>query len=126
MHMRAYSWDLRERIVAAVDAGTPVSVVARTFVVGPATVRRYLLRRQQQGTLAPSPIPGRPRRIGRGDEAALRAQARAHPDATLAEQCQQWQQEQGRQVSIWVMYHALARLGWTRKKNGCRQPSKTQ
>ena len=43
----------------------------------------------------PSPPPGRHRHIGVAAEAALRAQVRAHPDATLAEHCAAWAATQG-------------------------------
>ena len=44
--MRAYSMDLRERVVAAVDAGMTQSQAAARFGVSLRTVERYLARRQ--------------------------------------------------------------------------------
>ena len=44
--MKAYSEDLRLRIVAAVDGGMPRSEAARVFGVGRATVKRYLALRR--------------------------------------------------------------------------------
>lgn len=38
--MRAYSVDLRERIVAAVDAGEARPAIARLFQVSVATIKR--------------------------------------------------------------------------------------
>ncbi len=46
--MKAYSTDLRERIVAAVDAGMPRPKAARTFRVSVATLKRYLKQRMRQ------------------------------------------------------------------------------
>src|SRR5688572_12922673 len=114
--MRAYSLDLRERIVRAVAAGTPQSAVARTFGVGRATVQRYVYRQRDTGSLAPQPKPGRPATIGEARRAALAAQLAAAPDATLAEHCATWDREQGARVSPSAMHRALARLGVTRKK----------
>src|SRR4051795_4732014 len=50
--MRAYSMDLRERIVAAVDAGASQSQAAGRFGVSLRTVERYLARRRVTGSLA--------------------------------------------------------------------------
>src|SRR5918995_198613 len=51
--MKAYSEDLRLRIVAAVDGGMPRSEAARVFGVGRATVKRYLALRRETGGLDP-------------------------------------------------------------------------
>src|SRR5260370_36851600 len=82
--MRAYSTDLRERIVQAVANGRPQREAARTFGVGVNTVKRYVVRQQQTGRLARYPIPGGPRRIGREREACLRARPEAAAGTTPA------------------------------------------
>ncbi|MFI4928306.1 MAG: helix-turn-helix domain-containing protein [Burkholderiales bacterium] len=117
--------DLRERIVRAVEAGTPRAVAARTFGVGLATVERYV-RRQRTGALAPRSSPGRPARIGPAEQPALRAQLAAAPDATLAEHCARWAAGRGARVSVATMRRAIARLGWTRKKSPCAPASRTR
>ena len=122
--MRAYSVDLRERIVRAVETGTPQATVAARFGVGRATVQRYLYRFRADGTVTPRPIPGPSVRIGQADEPQLRAQLDATPDATLAEHCAQWEREQGVRLSIATMHRAIARLGWTRKKRAFGRASK--
>ena len=114
--MKAYSTDLRERIVRAVVCGQPQTVVARTFGVGVATVRRYTTQQRTTGSLVPKRHPGPARRIGPADESALRAQVAAAPDAILAEHCATWEQTHGVRVSSPTMCRALARLGWPRKK----------
>jgi transposase len=116
--MRAYSQDLRERIVRAVESGISRAEVARRFAVSERTVRRYLRRQVTTGSLAPTayrrgPAPA----IRLEQEAALRAQLRAHPDATLEEHCTMWQQEQGRAVSASTMCRAQQRVDWTVKKS---------
>lgn len=114
--MRAYSTDLRERIVRAVASGRPQREAARLFGVASSTVKRYLQQQERTGSLARRPIPGGPRKIGRGDEAALHAQVAAQPTATLAEHCARWEQVHGVRVSLATMSRALHRLGFTRKK----------
>lgn len=113
--MRAYSTDLRERIVAAVASGRTQREAARVFGVAVSTVKQYL-QRAASGRLERAPIPGRTRRIGRTQEAALRTQVAAQPTARLAEYCAWWEQTQGQTVSLATMSRALHRLGLTRKK----------
>ncbi len=123
--MRAYSFDLRERIVRAVQAGTPQAAVAERFGIGLATVERYL-RRARSGQLAARRSPGRPAVIGPAAEPALRAQLAAAPDATLAEHCTRWAETQGTSVSLATMHRAIVRLGWTRKKRSSMPASRTR
>ncbi len=51
--MHAYSLDLRERIVRAVEAGHARAGVARTFQVSLSTVKRYAAQHRTTGSLAP-------------------------------------------------------------------------
>ena len=115
--MRAYSNDLRERLVRAVAEGQPMSVAARRFGVSTITVKRMVQLQEQTGSLAPRPIPGLPRQIGATQERILRTRLEAAPDATVLEQCAWWAEHQGQVVSEATMWRALRRLGWTHKKN---------
>jgi transposase len=114
--MKAYSEDLRSRIVAAVNGGTPRSEAARVFGVGRATVKRYLQLRRETGALAPRPRPGLPPRKTAALREALPARLEAAPDATLAEHCAWWDEAAGVRFSTATMSRLIARLGWTRKK----------
>ena len=124
--MRAYSLDLRERIVRAVDEGQSQREAARRFGVGVSSVKRYLQHRQRRGSLPRRPIPGGVRRIGRNQETVLWARLEAEPEGTLAEHCAWWEQTQGQRVSIATMARAIGRIGWTRKKDRWVPPSATQ
>jgi transposase len=114
--MKTYSVDLREAAVAAVDRGVPRAEVAATFGISPSTLKRWLRRRRHTGSVAPSPIPGRPSRLGTALDADLEAQLRAAPDATTAEHCATWEQTTGQRVSPTTLRRAIGRLDWTRKK----------
>src|SRR5829696_4498938 len=111
--MRAYSEDLRLRIIAAVDGGMPRSEAARTFGVGRATVKRYLALRRETGALAPRPRHGPPPVKTAPLSAALPGRLRAAPDATLAEHCAWHEDVTGVRVSGPTMSRLIARLGWT-------------
>lgn len=114
--MKAYSLDLREAALAAVDRGTPRAEVTATFGIDLATLKRWLCQRRESGSLLPRPIPGRPPRLGAALDAGLETQLRAAPDATIAEHCATWQATTGQTVSPTTTRRAIARLGWTRKK----------
>src|SRR5260370_11852243 len=123
--MRAYSLDLRERIVRAVDTGQSQREAARRFRVGVSSVKRYLQQRQQRGSLQRRLIPGGQRRIGREQEAVVWARLEAAPEATLAEHCVWWEQTQSQRVSVATMARAIGPLGGTAKNARMRPPSAT-
>jgi transposase len=112
--MSGYSIDLRERIVAAVATGAPQTEVAERFGVSVTTVRRYRRLVEQTGTVQAGARRARSRLVG--DEAGLRAQLEARPDATLAEHCDAWAATHGARPSEATMCRAITRLRWTRKK----------
>ncbi len=115
--MKAYSVDLRERIMAAVDAGMPRAEAARTFRVSVATIKRYRQRRRATGGLTPGRSPGRTPEIGPAQYPALVAQLAARSDDTLAQHAATWRAEQGAAVSPWAVGRALVRAKITRKKS---------
>ena len=85
--MRAYSIDLRQRVVAAYDAGegTQEQVAAR-FAVSTSWVRKILRQRRQTGSIEPKPHGGGNVRAFDGEaDARLRQAVRDEPDATLEE-----------------------------------------
>jgi transposase len=81
--MRAYFLDLRERVVKAVDEGQTIAEVAARYELSERTVKRYLKRRKERGTVEADLSPGRPRIIGVEQEAALIKQSESYPDATI-------------------------------------------
>lgn len=114
--MKAYSLDLRQRILHTSEQGKPCVQIAALFQVSLSTVKRYLRQQRQSGTLTVKPIPGRPAKYGAALDAGLPTQVAAHPDATLEYHCQLWEQTSGQRVSTATMSRAIARLDWTRKK----------
>jgi transposase len=119
--MKAYSSDLRAKILAAVDDGMSKMEAARVFRVGISTIKRYARQRHQTGSLEPKRHPGRPPTIRPAQRELLWAQVAAHPAAFLDEQCALWAARTGIRVSIATMSREIRRLEWTRKK-GCWVP----
>jgi transposase len=121
--MRAYSIDLRERVVAACDAGgaTREQIAAR-FAVSVPWIRKLLRQRRQTGSIAPKSHGGG-RAPAFDTEAAgrLREAVRAHDDATLEEPAR----AAGVGCAASAVHRALARLGITRTKSRGGRPSRT-
>jgi transposase len=115
--MRAYSLDLRQRIVAALEGGQSQKAVAQRFAVSTATVCRYRRQHQERaGDLAPKPLPGRARRLPEAVLPELERHLGAHPDTTLA-QLQTWLAQEHRvPVSLSTIHRTLGRLGLSYKK----------
>lgn len=121
--MRAYSIDLRERVVAACDAGDATREhVAARFSVSVPWIRKLLRQRRETGSIAPKPQGGG--RAPAFDAAAagrLREAVRADADATLEELAR----AAGVACCASAVHRALARLGITRKKSRGGRPSRT-
>jgi transposase len=116
--MKAYSDDLRRRVVAAVDDGLARAEVARVFRVSLPTIKRWLRRRRETGGLAPLPRPGAPAVKMAALRAGLLPQLEAHPDATLEQHCAWWEEAHGMRVSTATMSRAITgHFGWTHKKS---------
>src|SRR5713226_2507493 len=114
--MKAYSQDLREKVLRAVDQGKSRREVVNMFGVSRASIKRYLKQRRETGNVLPKPIPGRPPKKISLLLATLKTQLEAYPDATLEEHCQRWEAREGVKVSTATMSRALQHLGWSRKK----------
>jgi transposase len=117
--MRAYSIDLRERVVTACDArdGTREQIAAR-FSVSVSWIRKLIRRRRQTGSIAPKPRGGG--RAPAFDAEAgrrLREAVRADDDATLEELAR----AAGVSCCASAVHRALQRLGITLKKTTARQ-----
>src|ERR687885_124517 len=106
--MRAYSMDLRERVVAAVDRGLTQEQAGAPFGVSVNPVARSLARRRTTGSLAPTtyrhgPVPEKKQRL----PAWLPARLAGGADATLAEHAAAFAAEEGLVVSLATMSRAI-------------------
>src|SRR5919112_5441034 len=118
--MKPYSKDLRLRVLAAVDAGTPREQLAKTFSVSMPTIKRWLKRRRETGGVEPKPIPGRPSRKGALLQSWLPKHLEANDDLTLEEHREAFEEHFGQTVSTSTIGRAIAGLpdgGWPIKKS---------
>jgi len=116
--MKAYSVDLRERVVASVESGEcNIPAAARRYKVSEPTIERWLARKRSIGTCAPLPYAGGPTRKLASAEAVIRAAVKAQSDATLQELCERVEKETKIKSNSSMMYRELVRLQLPRKKS---------
>lgn len=120
--MRAYSRDLRERVLAKLDAGKSAEEVAEMFEVSVAWVRRLRQRRRELGTIDPLPRRyGNPSQITPEHHQKFREILAQKPDATLAEikaAC-------GLTLHVGQICRVLKKLDLALKKKSSAPPSRT-
>jgi transposase len=121
--MRPYSTDLRERVVAACDAGDATrEQVAARFSVSVAWIRKLIRQRRETGSIEPRPRGGgHPPAFDAEAELRLRQAVRDDDDATLEELAG----AAGVACGPSAVHRALKRLGITRKKSRGGRPSRT-
>ena len=77
--MKAYSVDLRTKIVESVRRGISKSETARRFGVNRSTVNRYLQRLDESGSLAPKRRLGQPPKLDERVVLLLEEDIKARP-----------------------------------------------
>lgn len=121
--MNAFSTDLRQRVVAAYDAGEGTQrQVADRFKVSVQWVRKLLHQRRTTGSIDPKPHGGgRARVIDQEAGDRLRRAVTQSNDATLS----QLAEAAGLKASPSMVHRGLRALGITRKKSRGGRPSRT-
>ena len=116
--MNAYSKDLRQKIVDAIERGMPKDEAARTFGVGISTVKRYATKAQKGEPLEPGKAPGKRPKMDERLRKLLEEDLNERPFVTLGERCEYVEAISGVSVSRSTMCRAIVRIGSTRKKGG--------
>jgi transposase len=124
--MRAYSQDLRERIIRALEAEqeTQPEIAAR-FSVSLSFVEKLWRRWRTTGSCAARPPAGGRSRSLQVAEAVIRREVAAQPDVTLAELCERAAAQGAPAVSLKTMCLELKRLTLPRKKSRSTTASAT-
>jgi transposase len=116
--MKAYSKDLRKKVVDAIQRGMPKAQAARTFGVGISTVKRYASKAQRGKSLEPGKAPGKQPKIGERERELLEKDLRDRPFARLSDRCDYLLAVAGVRVSRSTVCRSLQRMAQTRKKGG--------
>jgi transposase len=113
---RAYSLDLRERVVAAIEAGISTRQAAAQFSIGIATAGRWARLKRSQGDVRPAK-QGKPKgSVLDAHEAFILGALRDKPDTTLKEMVERLAAECGLRVVTTAVWKFLDRHDQTHKK----------
>jgi transposase len=124
--MKAYSIDLRKRVLSAYDSDKySLNQIAKQFQVTTRWIQKLRQQRQQEGSIAPKPQ-------NQGRKPAFRDKhlqqlddfVKRYPDATLEEIRESFADRVN--CSIVTIHNTLKRLGWRYKKNRYVQVSKIE
>jgi transposase len=114
--MDSYSLDLRERVIGAWQDGKKQRWIADTFAVSVSTIKEWIKRYKETGSLEPL-ARGREQPLIKDDQAKMvQAMVDGLPDATLEQYCVAWEQATGQRVSKATMCRVLQRFDRPRKK----------
>ena len=123
--MKAYSMDLRTKIVESVKKGVSKSETARRFGVNRSTVYRYLKRLGQSGSLAPKRRLGKPPKLDERAMLLLEEDIKARPWATHSQRSEFLYGVCAVRVSEATICRSIKRLGHSRKKDHREQAKVT-
>jgi transposase len=122
--MRSCTQDLRERIVAARQAGHSAAEIAKLFQVSKRSVERFWTSHITKGSVAAKQRGGyRKSRLEKHD-ALLRRWINEEKGLTLAQLQARIAQELDLQLGITALWHRLEHLGLSYKKNAARRRTK--
>jgi putative transposase len=115
--MKAYSIDLREKIVTAyLQGNTSIRKVAVRFTVSKSLVQKLVNQQRIDGNLQPKQR-GKPQFSHlKNAESVLKELVAENPDATLVELCELFAVKTGNWVSRTAMCRSLQKLRLNRKK----------
>jgi transposase len=123
--MQAYSQDLRDRVLWALDRGERPTAIARRLEVSRVWVYRVRERRQKTGQRSSLRIGGHRRSRVAEKQSVLRAWIEQEPGLSLAELCERLG-GQGVAIKIGALWHQLNKWNLTFKKNTARQRARTR
>ena len=118
--MKAYSIDLRERVIEAVKGQEESQPeVARRFCVSLSFVEKLWKQFRDTGNVEIKPHGGGRKRVLAGERVWLVQEIRSQPDASLEELCERVAEIHGVKASLSMMCRELERLGLGLKKSPC-------
>jgi transposase len=114
--MKAYSEDLRKKILQAVDRGMPKSEAAKTFGVSRSSVKRYAAARREGRPLTPKKHPGSKPKLDERARKILEAGVEKRPATTLKDRCRFLEEMVGVLVSESTLSRLLRKMGFSPKE----------
>ena len=114
--MRAYSEDLRRKIVEAIERGVSKAGAARLLGVSLSSVKRYTRIAHRGDSLKPNKGGGRPSKIDESAEKLLEEDVKERPAATVSDRRRFLEHLMGEPLSDSTVRLLLKRPGFSRKK----------
>ena len=114
--MSGYSQDLRERVIHSWQSGKTQAWLAETFEISVSTVKRYIGQYRSVGHVEAKVQRYKQPTIRDEQLVELVKQLQAHADGTLEQHLTWWGEQTGQWVNSSMMWRAIDRAGWTRKK----------
>jgi transposase len=115
--MKAYSEDLRQKVVQAVEQrGTSKSEAARLFGISLSSVKRYTKLANRGESLTPRKGGGRPPIADHATKELLEEDIRTRPAATVKQRRHFLKSFAGKSLSEPTLRRLLKRMGFSRKK----------
>lgn len=122
---RAFSVDLRQRVVDAIDAGQSCRAAAARFGIAPSAAVKWHRLWRETGSVAPG-AQGGDRRSSRIEALgpAIFAMVKEAAHITLAEIAERLEREHGERFAPSTVHRLFRRHGWTFKKSRPTPPSR--
>ena len=117
---RAYSEDLRIRLVRYVESGMSARSAGKLFRVSASTAVKWMQRWRLEKSVAPNPVRGHRRALLEGHADWLLALIEDKSDLTL-EEIRARLKKRGVRVSLWTVWSFYDRQEISFKKNRLRQ-----
>lgn len=118
--MQAYSQDLRDRVLRAVERGERPTEIARRFEVSRVWVYQVADRFKATGQRSSLQVGGHLRSRVADLEGTIRGWLKAEPDLTLAQLCERLAKK-GIEIKVPALWHQLNKWDLSFKKNPARQ-----
>jgi transposase len=114
--MRAYSEDLRKKVVTAIERGMSKAQAARTFDVSLSSVKRYARSARQGEPLTPKKSPGRTRKVDEKAQLLLERDVEERPAATISQRRRFLEHITATTLSDSTVRRLMKRMGFSQKK----------
>jgi transposase len=117
MMPKAFSKDLRERVVVAYNSGVgTIPKIAELFNLGKSTVGKYLSVYRATGDLTPGKSTGRPSVLNKQHLSIIKKIVLSAPDKTLQDYCIDFEKATGMNIAKSTLWDACKLLDIRRKK----------
>ena len=123
--MKAYSQDLRRRIIRARERGDSAQEISKRFEIHKRTIERYWNRYRQSGQASAKKMGGYRRSRLEKHDSVLRRWIEEKADLTLIEIQERCRKRLGVSIGMNALWHRIDGLGLSYKKNASRRRAKS-